>query len=258
MIPQAFIDGWAQVVPWPDPNQIEQDLALSRLIVEIATHPALSNELVFRGGTCLHKLHLPSPLRYSDDLDYVRASHSPIGPIFDAIRDVAAGLGMQARTEIGRFPKILLRAPFESGMGRMRITVEMNTYETSPAHPYLRLPFTVESPWWTGSTEVLTFEPAELIATKLRALYQRSKGRDLFDLWLAVTQVGIAPADIVGCFQPYRPYGYTRELAERNLRAKLADPSFTNDLTPLISVWPNGYDIEAAAETVIAEVFPFL
>jgi len=40
---------------------------------------------------------------------------------------------------------------------------------------------------------VLTFEPAELVATKLRALYQRRMGRDLFDLWLALTHIGLDP-----------------------------------------------------------------
>ncbi|MDZ7734161.1 MAG: nucleotidyl transferase AbiEii/AbiGii toxin family protein [Acidimicrobiia bacterium] len=43
----------------------------SRLIVAIANHPLLGEELVFRDGTCLHKVVLPEPLRYSEDLDYV-------------------------------------------------------------------------------------------------------------------------------------------------------------------------------------------
>ena len=35
----------------------------------------LGPELAFRGGTCLHKLCLPQPFRYSEDLDYVRTTH---------------------------------------------------------------------------------------------------------------------------------------------------------------------------------------
>jgi predicted nucleotidyltransferase component of viral defense system len=73
VIPAASITAWARNAPWPTPDQIEQDLLLSRLICEIAAHPNLGDELVFRGGTCLHKLHLPQSLRYSEDLDYVRA-----------------------------------------------------------------------------------------------------------------------------------------------------------------------------------------
>ncbi len=81
MIPARHIRAWSRVAPWLTDEQIEQDLVLSRLIVEIANHPLLGDELVFRGGTCLHKVVLPEPLRYSEDLDYVRATHGPIGPI---------------------------------------------------------------------------------------------------------------------------------------------------------------------------------
>ncbi len=65
MIPAANITAWSHVAPWPTDDQVEQDLVLSRLIVEIANHPVIGDELVFRGGTCLHKLALPEPLRYS-------------------------------------------------------------------------------------------------------------------------------------------------------------------------------------------------
>jgi predicted nucleotidyltransferase component of viral defense system len=34
---------------------------------------------------------------------------------------------------------------------------------------------------------VPTFHPAELVATKIRGLYQRKKRRDLFDPWVALT-----------------------------------------------------------------------
>lgn len=74
MIPAIAIADWANTVTWPNPDQIEQDLLLARLIIEIANEPYLRNELVFRGGTCLHKLYLNPGLRYSEDLDYVRRS----------------------------------------------------------------------------------------------------------------------------------------------------------------------------------------
>ncbi|MCZ7629651.1 MAG: nucleotidyl transferase AbiEii/AbiGii toxin family protein [Microthrixaceae bacterium] len=78
---------------------------LSRLIVEIANHPLLGGELVFRGGTCLHKLHLPTPRRYSEDLDYVRVTSSPIGPLLDALREVGDLLDLEARTQVSQHPK---------------------------------------------------------------------------------------------------------------------------------------------------------
>lgn len=94
MIPQAIIQAWAVNRPWPTLVAVEQDLVLARLIVEFAQHSPLGQELVFRGGTCLHQLVLDRPRRYSEDLDFVRSTHSPVGPIFDAIREVAGQVGL--------------------------------------------------------------------------------------------------------------------------------------------------------------------
>ncbi len=89
---------------------------MSRLIVEIARHPELSEELVFRGGTCLHKLWLDRPWRYSEDLDYVRRSAAGIGPVFDALREVADNVGFDdVATQVGRHPKVRLRSTLLDG-----------------------------------------------------------------------------------------------------------------------------------------------
>lgn len=253
MIPRAAITEWATRVRWPTPEQIEQDLLLSRLIVEIARDDYLGNELIFRGGTCLHKLHMDQPRRYSEDLDYVRRTGGGIADLTRAATRIGEALGMEVRTRITEQPKIYLRAPFESG-GRMRVKIEVNTFERSPAIETVRVGYAVRSSWFEGAADVTTFALPELVATKLRALYQRLKGRDLFDLWLAITQLGVDPAEIVAAFAPYRPHGYTPGLAERNLREKLPRSIFRDDLRALVSEWPDGYDIDSAAELVIAEL----
>jgi hypothetical protein len=53
---------------------------------------------------------------------------------------------MEAATEVRQFPKFFFRKAFESGSGRLQIKVEINTYETSPARPHIRLAHHVESP----------------------------------------------------------------------------------------------------------------
>ncbi|MGH7862579.1 MAG: nucleotidyl transferase AbiEii/AbiGii toxin family protein [Candidatus Dormibacteraceae bacterium] len=73
---------------------MEQDLILSRLMVEIANDDLLGGELAMRGGTCLHKPHLREPLRYSEDLDYVRRTRSGVGPYLDALRRIANAVGL--------------------------------------------------------------------------------------------------------------------------------------------------------------------
>ncbi|WP_419926405.1 nucleotidyl transferase AbiEii/AbiGii toxin family protein [Candidatus Poriferisocius sp.] len=248
MITQADIAHWQQRVPWPALEQVEQDLVLSRLIAEIANHPLLGNELVFRGGTCLHKLWLDRPWRYSEDLDYVRRSAGGIGTVLDAIRDIAGAVGFdQARTDVRQHPKVRLESTFVNG-DRMRIKIEMNTFERSPARPTTSRRLNVDSPWFTGHADVSTFALEELAATKIRALFQRKKGRDLFDLWLTVEQAGVLPQDIAACFGTYRPNGWTENRAFANLDAKLEDRAFAQDLSLLLPEWPADYTVHAGAE----------
>lgn len=201
-------------------------------------------------------MHLRHPLRFSEDLDFVRRTHTGIGPIFDAMREVAGVIGLDVRgTDVGQHPKMRLRAPAEGVDGAtLRIKLEINTHETSPASPLIRMPFSVQSAWFAGEAEVLTFTTAELVSTKLRAMFQRSKGRDLFDLWLALTHMNVAPRDILASFPPYRPDGYTAERAVENLRAKTEDETFRTDLDLLVTHWPDDYSIDGAAELVIDQL----
>ena len=88
MIPAQNIVAWGNVVPWADQRQVEQDLIICRAVVEIFSDGMLREALRVRGGTALNKLHFPAPLRYSEDIDLVRTSAGPIGPILDRLRAV--------------------------------------------------------------------------------------------------------------------------------------------------------------------------
>ena len=257
MITEADVAHWQRRVPWPTLEQVEQDLVLSRLIVEIASHPLLGDELVFRGGTCLHKVWLDRPWRYSEDLDYVRRSPGGVGRVLDAIREVAAIMGFdRVHTDVRRHPKVRLDSTFVRG-GRMRIKIEMNTSERSSARPTVTKGFDVDSRWFSGAADVATYALEELAATKIRALFQRKKGRDLFDLWLAVQHAGASVDEIAACFGLYRPDEWTAARAVANLEAKLEDQEFTADVERLVSDWPDGYTVDAAgqlARTVLDEI----
>jgi predicted nucleotidyltransferase component of viral defense system len=99
VIPKPHITEWAAVAPWQTAEQIEQDLLLSRLIVEIANDDYLGSELVFRGGTCLHKLRIAPAMRYSEDLDYVRRTDGGIAAMIDALRAIGSRLDMKVSYE---------------------------------------------------------------------------------------------------------------------------------------------------------------
>ena len=253
MIAEAAVIAWGVTHPWRTAEQIEQDLLLSRAICEIANHRYLGEELIFRGGTAFHKLHLHQALRYSEDLDYVRTTSGGIGPLTNALTNLGDDLGFSVRTKIGEHPKVYWSTTAHNNVP-IRIKIEVNTHERSPARQVIHQPFAVRSAWWTGEASVAVFDAIEMSATKLRALYQRKKGRDLFDLWLAIAQLGLEPDAIIRAFLPYRPLGYTAKLAIANLEAKRTNRAFRVDLDPLVTAWPDGYDIDAAAALVSGTV----
>jgi predicted nucleotidyltransferase component of viral defense system len=249
MIPANAVTAWGTTHAWPTREQVEQDLLLSRAICAIASDDYLSQELVFRGGTALHKLHLDNPYRYSEDLDYVRSSASGIGPLTQSLTRLGTELGYTVSTRVSEHPKVYWRTTADSGVP-LRIKIEVNTHERSPALPLTERPHRVDSSWWSGEANVRTFQPAELMATKIRALYQRSKGRDLFDLWLALERLHLEPSEILAAFGPYRPDGLTALKSRENLARKLVDPLFRTDLDPLVIYWPDDYDIHTAGALI--------
>lgn len=258
MIPRDYLTAWSiKRAPWPSENQVEQDLIISRLLVEIASHPQLSEELAFRGGTCLHKLHLPKPLRYSEDLDFVRANQEPLlGQIFDAIRSITDAIGLRERRRTFPSPNsdrgtIWFEADPESGLGSIRIKVETNVKESSPLDKHIFLPYRVDSRWWNGSAEVRTFPIEEILGTKVRALCQRRKGRDLFDLWTGLNQPGVDDQVVIDALAHYmgaKIYSYPQLVG--HLATKLGDPEFEADLDPLVTAVPDGYEAVDAIELI--------
>lgn len=92
-----------------------------------------------------------------------------------------------------------------------------------------------------------------MVATKIRALHQRSKGRDLFDFWLALNVLNLEPAAIVSSFACYNP-GFTARQSVANLREKLQKEDSREDLSLMLTKWPVGYQIDQAAEELIEKI----
>lgn len=88
MIPRDYVTQCRAEAPWVQDFQVEQDLVISRALVEIFSEPRLHDALALRGGTALFKLHLEPAARYSEDLDLVQARAEPAGPTMDALRGV--------------------------------------------------------------------------------------------------------------------------------------------------------------------------
>ena len=239
MIPAADITAWRTSHPWADDAQVEQDLTISRALVELFRHPLLQRQLLFRGGTALHKLYLAPASRYSEDIDLVQAEAGPIGDVISAIRSVLdPWLGEPKRLPGPSVLQLLYRYDTElPPRRRMRLKVEINTSEHFSVFGADSQPFTVNSRWFAGECTLQTYKLEELLGTKMRALYQRRKGRDLFDLWEGLTRGQARPTEIVRCFAAYMQHGgltVSRREYSLNLEKKLADGRFQTDLPPLL------------------------
>jgi len=239
MIPAAMITEWSQQCPWISSAQVEQDLILSRALVEIYRVPALRESLVFRGGTALHKLVLQPAARYSEDLDFVQIREEPIGPTFDLLRDALEPWLGEPKTDISpRGATQIYRFESETPpIIRLRLKIEINTREHFHIHPLEERKFEVDSRWFNGSAQVPVYALSELLGTKLRALYQRRKGRDLFDLWHANRLGALNPEEVASVFRHYMEaerHPVAQATFRANLEAKMGSKAFLSDTPPLL------------------------
>jgi predicted nucleotidyltransferase component of viral defense system len=237
LIPNAYIQAWSIQAPWPDARQVEQDLIISRALCDLFDAPALQGKIAFRGGTAINKLLFKQPLRYSEDIDLVQTQAEPIGPTVDAIRNTLSWLGKCNREQAGHSMHLVFKFnPEADPQTTLKLKVEINTREHTHLLGIKSYPFAVDNDWYRGKTEIASFETEELFGTKLRALLQRRKNRDLFDLHHGLDQLAIDPDKLIACFDHYlalegKPI--TRAIAEQRMLEKLTR-SLIEDIAPLL------------------------
>lgn len=265
MIPRAHITAWRANAPWASDAQVEQDLVLSRAIVEIFRHPLLGSSLLFRGGTALHKVVLAPAARYSEDIDLVQASPGAIGPVMAALRQTLdPWLGKPKREQTAAAVRFIYRFESEAPPTTpLRLKIEINTREHLHVLPLEDRTFAVENPWFAGQAGVRIYALEELLGTKLRALYQRKKGRDLFDLATTLARVpSIDGGQIARCFGAYLAAAgqrVSRAEFEENLAVKLGDQAFTRDIGPLLVTGAAAdYDAADAGRRVVRDLLSLL
>jgi len=242
MIPIMNIIAWGKFAPWAEQRQVEQDLIISRAIIETFKDPFLREELRFRGGMALHKIHFPEPQRYSEDIDLVRTKNTPIGPILDRLREVLEpwlGRAAFSQSQIAPKLKFQVKAEDQSPAMPLNLKLEINTREADIFDKPIEIAYGIKNPWFSGDAMIQTFSKEEMLATKLRALLQRDRGRDLFDLSHALTVFDeLDTVRMIAIFQNYlhqTDISISRAEAEKRMFAKLNNPGFLTDVRPLLS-----------------------
>jgi predicted nucleotidyltransferase component of viral defense system len=228
LIPQAFITEWGDTVPWQTNEQVEQDLIICRALVEIFKSDFLASHLAFRGGTALHKIYLLPQPRYSEDIDLVQVRSEPIKETIIHLRKALSFLGKS--NVVQKKDNNSIYYSFESEFApvqNLKLKIETNCREHFTVLGWEKKWFEVKSSWFEGGCNLNTYKIEELLGTKLRALYQRKKGRDLFDLWRALhsNHNQYNPDLIVKCYKQY---------ILLNLEKKMFDKDFLGDTIALL------------------------
>jgi len=167
MIPTQNIVAWSKVAPRAEPRQVEQDLIIARAIVELFGDPILRDELRFRGGTALNKLHFPKPLRYSEDIDLTRAKDGASKPIWDRVHNLLdPWLGEPAYFRSHTAPALRYTVPAEDGSAPIRLKIEITEAEIAPFDPPQTSP--------SGSTILGSLVPPIFQRSQRKKSFQRS------------------------------------------------------------------------------------
>lgn len=233
---------------------MEQDLIICRALVSIYSDPFLKEHLAFRGGTALHKLYLEPQPRYSEDIDLVQVNAEPIKETIDHLREVLSWLGEPIVKQKKHNNTLVFRVqPTDVGAGEIHLKVEINCKEHFSVFPMVRVPFSVKNDWFSGQCEVLTYELDELVGTKVRALYQRLKGRDLFDVYTALITGKLDIERVMTAYDRYlrfvASHAPTYKEFVLNMNEKMQNPEFLGDTTVLLRPGLT-FDPQAAWEKV--------
>ena len=239
MIPKPYIAKWQEQAPWKDFAQVEQDLIISRALIAIFSDDFLKENLAFRGGTALHKLYLNPAPRYSEDIDLVQIKEGAIGDILDKIDKVIDFFEEKRKVkQKANNNTITYKFMSEHEEIPLKLKIEINCREHFNVLDLNKIEHVIDNDWFSGKAEITTYQLNELLGTKLRALYQRKKGRDLFDLYYASQNSDLDYDQIIDCYNEYMSFAVdhtpTKKEFLNNIELKEKDPDFIGDMEALI------------------------
>lgn len=178
---------------------IEKDYVLGWILAGIGARPELADHWVFKGGTCLRKCYYET-YRFSEDLDFTVIKDGPEEPeeLVEIFAEIGDWLFEQSGIEIvvddDSFVRRRNRRGNTTTMGRIAYRGPRN----APTLPKLKLDLTSDEvlvqsvvrrpilhPYTDASDivgRITAYSISELLAEKTRALTERCRPRDLYDV----------------------------------------------------------------------------
>jgi predicted nucleotidyltransferase component of viral defense system len=175
---------------------VEKDYVLGWLLWGIGANKPLGDSWVFKGGTCLKKCYIET-YRFSEDLDFTVLPDGPIAPedvlplIAEVLSDVNDASGIDFSVQE---PRLKLRPGGRTAEGRIyysgprgapqpaRIKLDLSADEVLARPPVLRPIAHAYPDELPAPVEVRCYGFEELFAEKIRAMGERSRPRDLYDI----------------------------------------------------------------------------
>jgi predicted nucleotidyltransferase component of viral defense system len=184
------------------PQTIEKDYALGWVLSGISTHPILRKSFVFKGGTCLKKCYFKE-YRFSEDLDFTVLEQYSLSleNLLKTFQEVAEWVyqssGIQIPADKIEFEAYENKQGNSSYQGKLsyagplapssmrhwpRIKLDLTSNEIIVNDPVMLEVYHPYSDCPHSSIQILAYEPVEIFSEKFRALFERTRPRDLYDV----------------------------------------------------------------------------
>lgn len=181
------------------PDVVEKDYVLGWLLVGIAQHPITSKNWIFKGGTCIKKCYFET-YRFSEDLDFSLLPDSPYTDteIKNEINEVLANVSQLSGITFSTDLTSVERKVNKQNQLTFKVKIAYSGPLAFPGNPRILFDVTNNEPLYSDTigksiihsypdiipqgTTVLTYSLHELLAEKTRALFERTRPRDLYDV----------------------------------------------------------------------------
>lgn len=164
-------------------------------LILFSIYSKIGKELIFKGGTCLYKIYKVN--RFSEDLDFTLNKNIDMKKISNKIISDLILLDIKGRIkEIKVYKKeinirFIFNGPLYKGGKEtqcfipLNISMKENVLLEPRREPILPLYKEI------SSFEVFAMQEEEILAEKVRAIFTRTKPRDIYDLWFLVVRKNI-------------------------------------------------------------------
>jgi len=246
---------WADEQGFPDMLFAELDYRLVRILEALYRDDFLAKRLYIKCGTAINKLYLGETSRLSIDLDFNHVG--PKGEVLKERHDVRERIVELLKKQDSsyvthskhRYEQTTIKAKYKAVAGPIRnFKIEISHIErfpiVSPVQRQVRTP--------DGLADVTTYALEELTATKLRALLERFKGRDVYDLYF-ISQLKTNPAVTRKMFLYYfyrSSKVFNPKIHYRNLTKRYTGGKYADDVSAFVKPTVQ-FHLETAAQEVI-------